>query len=787
VTTGPASITGAGGPAGEPRPAVWPALLAGCVITAATVAAYAGTFSVPFLFDDVPSISENPTIRHLAAALRPPEQSTVGGRPVLNLTLAADYAAGGSAVWIYHATNLAIHVLAALTLFAIVRRTLRALAIGCATPAAFSAALLWALHPLQTESVTYVIQRAESLMGLLYLLTLYCFVRSVGARGPGARLWQAACALACLAGMATKEVMVSAPLVVLLYDATFAAGSVRAALRGRAPLYCLLAATWGVLALLVLSTHGRGGTAGFATGVAWWRYALAQGPAIAHYLRLCVWPHPLVFDYGRTLAPASPGDLPGILAVAGLLVATAWALLRRPALGFLGACFFLVLAPSSSFVPVATETMAEHRMYLALAPVVIVAVAAAWRWLGRFALAACLALAAVLLAVTWQRNEAYSSAESLWRDVVARRPANDRAQFDLGCALVAVPGRLDEAVVHFREALSLNPDYIEAHYNLGKALDALGRKTEAIAQYEEALRLNYTQVDAHFCLGRDLEGIPGGLDRAVAEYEAAVRLQPDFAEAHLSLGVALEKVPGRSGEAISQYEEALRLDPGLFVARLDLAGALQAVPGRLGDSIAQYEEALRLRPDSAEAHFRFGTALNAAAGRLNEAVAQYGEALRLKPDFADAHYGMGSALVAIPGRLDDALAQFQEALRLRPDYAEARCGLGLALSKTPGRLEEAVAQYEEALRLKPDFAQAHCNLANALSALGRMDEAVAQFYEALQIRPGDAIAHIDLAIALLKIRGRTAEAVAHLNEALRLEPGNGAARQILAGVRDPGN
>jgi tetratricopeptide (TPR) repeat protein len=751
------------------------------------LAAYGGALSAPFVFDDIPSITENPTIRHLASALRPPADSTVGGRPLLNLTLAADYAAGGTAVWVYHATNIAIHVLAALTLYGLVRRTLCGLGHASATAAAFSAALIWAVHPLQTESVTYVIQRAESLMGLLYLLTLYCFARSVGASGGGARLWQAACACACLAGMAAKEVMVSAPIAVLLYDAAFAAGSVRAALRARAPLYCLLAASWCALALLVLSTHGRGGTVGFGSGMTWWRYGLAQGPAIAHYLRLCVWPHPLVFDYGWALAPFSPGDIPGDLAVASLLAATAWALVRRPALGFLGATFFLILAPSSSVVPVATETMAEHRMYLALAPVAVLAVAVAWRWLGRAGLAACVVLASALLAATWERNTAYRSAEVLWRDVVARRPGNDRAQFNLGCELVPVPGHLGEAVAHFREALRINPYYIEAHYNLGKALDALGRTPEAIAQYEEALRLNSTQADVHFCLARDLEATQGGLARAVAEYEAALRLRPGFAEAHLSLGVALERMPGRLADAIAQYEEALRLDPGLFVARLDLAGALQSVPGRLGDSIDEYREALRLRPDSAEAHFRFAAALQAAPGRTSEAIGQFEEAVRLGPGMAEAHYGLGTALVAVPGRLSEAVAQLQEALRLRPDYAEAHCNLGLALARTPGRLEDAVAQYGEALRLRHDYAQAHCNLGNALSALGRTDEAIAQFNEALRSRPDDAIAHIDLAIALLRMPGRTAEAVAQLTEALRLDPGNDTARQILAGIGSPGN
>src|ERR1022692_3445174 len=381
----------------------WPALAGGAALAALAIAAYGGTFSVPLLHDDGFAIASNASIRHLGTALVPPVGSTASGRPVLNLSLAANYAVSGTAVGSYHAVNLAIHILAGLTLFGIVRRssdlvgsyhavnlaihilagltlfgivrrTLAPRTGASAFAVAFSASLLWTLRPLQTESVTYIIQRAESLMGLFYLLTLYCFIRGAGAGGPGRFWWLAASVFACLLGMATKEVMVSAPLVVLLYDRTFLAGGFREAFRRRWRLYAGLAATWIALALLVLSTHSRSGTAGFGTTVAWWRYALTQLPAVVHYLWLCFWPHRLIFDYGSALEIPSFRVVPCALIIAGLAAATAWALARRPAVGFLGASFFAILAPSSSIVPVATETIAEHRMYLPLAAVAVLVV-----------------------------------------------------------------------------------------------------------------------------------------------------------------------------------------------------------------------------------------------------------------------------------------------------------------------------------------------------------------------------------------------------------------------------
>src|SRR5271166_1611891 len=207
-------------PPAEPpqEPARWTVLAGGVAIAAAAVAAYAGTFSVPLLFDDESSIAGNPTLRHLASAFWPPGDRTVTGRPFLNLSLAFNYAVGGTAVWSYHALNLAIHILAGLALFGIARRTLALRGVASGAAAAFSVAFLWTLHPIQSEAVTYIVQRAESLMGLFYLLTLYCFIRGAGAGGWSRLLWYGASVGSCLLGMATKEVMASAPLVVFLYD-----------------------------------------------------------------------------------------------------------------------------------------------------------------------------------------------------------------------------------------------------------------------------------------------------------------------------------------------------------------------------------------------------------------------------------------------------------------------------------------------------------------------------------------------------------------------------------------
>jgi tetratricopeptide (TPR) repeat protein len=686
----------------SPR-ADWTALACAAALAALAALAYGRTFSVPLIFDDVPAITGNPTLRHFGAALRPPIDMTVSARPILNLSLALNYAAGGTDVRGYHAANLAIHILAGLALFGIVRRTLARRGSPAASPAAFSVALIWLLHPLQTESVTYVVQRAESLMGLFYLLTLYCFIRGAETETPASRPWYVLSVAACLLGMATKEVMVSAPLVVLLYDRAFLAGTLGEAWRRRWRVYAGLAATWLILPYLVLSTHGRGGTAGFGGAVPWWSYALTQFPAIIHYIHLSLWPHPLIFDYGSALEPPSLRVAACVVAVAGLAAGSAWALFRNSAAGFLGAVFFAVLAPSSSFVPVATETMAEHRMYLALAPVVVLVVAGIYRWMGRAALPFCLVLAAGLFWATFRRNEVYSTEERIWSDTVAKRPDNERAHNNLGYLLSTEPGRSGEAISQYVQALLLKPDYGQAQYNLGFALAAVpGRLGEAVAHYEEAVRLMPDHAEAHYNLAVALASIPGRSDEMIARYREALRLKPDYPEAHYNLGCALMAMPGRQDEAIAEFEDALRLSPGLAEAHYNLGRVLDTAPGRQDEAITHYREALRLKPDYPEAHYSLAGALQSSPGRLDEAIAQYEEALRLRPEFFQAHFGLAGALQAVPGRQEEAVAQYEAALLLKPDNATVHLGLAFVLLKMPGRAQEAVAQLNEALRLQPD-------------------------------------------------------------------------------------
>ncbi len=549
---------------------------------------------------------------------------TVGGRPVLNLSLALNYHFGDTQVWGYHFFNLLVHTASgaaalwrpAPDLAAEPRRVgengserARArppwVSPWSATNGgliAFFAALLWAVHPLQTEAVTYVVQRAESLMGLFYLLTVYAFVRCTEplSGGRSRRVWAGFAVLACLLGMATKEVMVSAPLMVLLYDRTFVSGSFREAWRQRRAWYLGLGATWILLAVLVVGTQGRGGSAGYGMAVGVWPYLLTQCRAIVHYLRLAIWPAGLVFDYGTALV-RHPVDVIGQgLAILLLLGGIVYALRRHAAIGFLGLWFFFLLAPSSSWVPIVTEPIAEHRMYLPLAAISVLVVTALLALLKRGSprhaqLVFCGAAGMVALglgAATMRRNDDYHSEVALWTDTVSKVPGNPRAHNNLAEAFRA-GGEPARAAGEFSAAVQADPDYAPAQYNLGVTLLDSGHPADAIPHLEKALAAPRHQAELHQYLG-EAYARTGQRPAAIEHYREALRLAPDNVTAAVGLGNNLAMQGDYAAAAVGLLR-SVTLAPDQARIRNDLATAL-AFAGQMEEAIAEYRETLRRDP-----------------------------------------------------------------------------------------------------------------------------------------------------------------------------------------------
>ncbi len=736
----------------------WMVLLAATAIVAAAIVVYRNSFAGVLLFDDRFWIL-NPSIQQLwpPSHWLFPETNAgiVGGRPVVSLTLALNYAFGRTDVWGYHAVNLAIHILAALTLFGLVRQTLRLPALrdrfgSTATVIALATALIWTVHPVQTAAVTYIIQRNESLVGLFYLLTLYCVVRGAvevesgewrversvgraslpdldGLGSPSCKasattlvplmpqasrlkptLWYSAAVLACLLGMATKEVMATAPLVVLLYDRTFLSGSFRRAIAERWGLYSLLAATWGAIVWGLVSTNFHDNTTGFGNqDFKPLAYLLTQPGVLLHYLRLALWPAGLCIDYAWPAANSFNQIVWPGLAILALLVLTCWALVKRPALGFLGASCFLILAPTSSLVPI-RDAAFEHRMYLPLAALTALAVLgglelwnrlnatraagprranrtetfAFWPAIGLAVLFAAIVVA--LGATTVARNDDYRSGVAMWSDVVRKRPGNIRGHTNLAEQFLNEQGAegAHGAIEQCQIALDIDPDRIDARVNLASALILIDELDRAEVELNRVLCLDAECAAAHNLLGT-IFGRRGNYAEAVRCFRQAIEFDPKSFKPRYNLALALLKQE-KFAEAIAAYRGALEINPGSADTRRDLGQAL-AAEHKFDEAAAEFRTVLESQPADAEAHFQLGRCL-VAMGNMREAIANFRTAVRLQPNNAKYLNQAATALATCP---DPRLRNGADAV------AMAKGAVNLTRGQDPGCLAALAAAYAE--------------------------------------------------------------------------------------------
>jgi protein O-mannosyl-transferase len=632
------------------------------VIVVAGLLTYANSLSGAFILDDQGTIVDNLQIREwwrLGTVLFPDAGSSASGRPLVSLSYAINYALGELDVRGYHAWNIAVHLACALTLFGVVRRTLELPIVrqrlAASTNLAFAVALLWALHPLNTETVDYLTQRSESMAALALLLTLYAVIRS--ATSPLRNRWRLVAVAVCAIGMACKESMAVAPVLMLLFDRAFLADSWSDLFRVRRWLHLGLAATW--LLLFALNASGpRSEVVGFSTGVSSWTYLLNQTTMLATYLRLAVWPRSLVVFYGWPVALTLKDVwLPALAVTAFFLVCLA-GVVRASRLAFLGAWFFITLAPTSSFVPISTEVGAERRMYLPLMAIVtlaVVAAYAAWRRITRrwpavsrvsvlFAACTLVVLSVALAGATVARNREYASALTLARTVVERRPTG--VAHHILAEQLMLANRHEEAVAHLRDAVALGDS--RAGYSLGVELFNAGKLNEAIEQFDKfsrTWRLPYRLV-------------PHWLEPPPADVLAA----------YLAMGRAYA-LQGRWPQSAEQAERVLAIAPARLDARRLLADALFGQQ-RFEEAAGHYRQYLNGQPNDAGALTSFGVTM-VAGGQLVEAIAAFRRAVEIEPQNANARKVLGMALLD-HGEPAEALEQARRALSLGPDDGTIR-------------------------------------------------------------------------------------------------------------------
>lgn len=631
--------------------------LAALALAGLTLLAYLPALHGGFIWDDNNFLTDNPLI-HASDGLRRfwLTREAPDYWPVSSSTLWVEWRWWGLHAAGYHATNLALHLASVLLLWRILER-LR-------IPGAYWGALIFALHPVNVESVAWITQRKNLMAMLGFLAAIRCFVQSErgnfgGARSPSAPArtarglrWEIMSLGCFLFALLSKGSVIPLPIVL--------AGIIawQRPLKGRdwlrlAPFFALAA----LFALINLQFQAHDyGTFRTVTGL---QRLLGAAAAGWFYLGKAVWPVRLSLVYPNW--QVDPQQLRWWLPLAGALAVTLLLWFGRPrtrAAWFAWAYFAVMLAPALGFTDVGFmkfSLVSDHYQHLALiGPAVFVGAAFA-AGLGRLAssirptLLGLGVIGLVCLGVlSWRQNEIFADPERLYRTALERNPASSLAHNNLAILLSDRPGKDEEAIREYQAALRADPTMAEAHFNLGNLY--LQKRRDAAA--------------------------------ALAEYETALRLNPHLAVVHNNLGRLLISVPSRRAEAIAHFETALQISPRYFAAQLNLANALAQMPDGGVQSVAHYEAALRLDPQSAEAENNLANVLASLPGRAAESVPHYRAALKLRPDLGQIHSNFADVLAQQPGGRPEARAEYQRALQLDPSLDRARSGL-LALRASP--------------------------------------------------------------------------------------------------------
>jgi tetratricopeptide (TPR) repeat protein len=704
------------------------------LLCAATLLAYLPSIDGGFLTDDDYLLTKN-------ALVKAPDglyqiwctTEDIDYWPITNSTFAVEWRLWAMNPAGYHAFNLILHILEALLVWIILR--------NLSVRGAFLAAIIFALHPVNVESVAWIASRKNLMAMLFFLLSILWYFkflklkqiapvyesafvarwdtgrqiahrRSFTLHPSPFRTWYWTSLSAFVLAMLSKGSVAILPVLLLAITWWLhrcdGAGAIHSGQRGlfsaRWRRNALLTAPFFALAAVLAAvniwfqTHGSGQVYREASPM---HRVLDAGCVIWFYLYKAFVPIDLATVYPQW--QTETGNILWWLPLAGALGVTivlwryrgGWAGPFLLAWGF----FCTALVPVMGFTDVGYmqyALVADRYQHIAIIAVIALAASgftiwrrtagAAWQW------AAAAGAAAALAFLTWQQSQIYRDPVALYRFTLEKNPDCWMAYDNLGIQL-ADAGQWNEAIAQYEQALRLKSDDSATHNNMGLALLNTGRRTEAIKHLRYALRL-----------------------------------RPEYPEAWNNLGNALAQ-SGESDEAIKSYQKALELNPRYVKAYYNLGAAL-AQRGRTQEAIDRFREALRINPDIAEIHNHLG-ALLMETGQFETAIEHYRHALRVKGDFTDARYNLGNAYLAV-GQYPQAAEQYEYVLRLNSNDAEAHFNLANALGHS-GKPERAVEHYRQAIRLKPDFAAAYYSLALAYADLRQSSAAVAAGQKALEL------------------------------------------------------
>ncbi len=696
--------------------------LAGVAIIAfAVFLAYGPSVNGGFILDDDRLVYDNDLIK----ATDGPRQFWCTAKaddfwPMTNSALWLEWRLWGMHPAGYHVSNLILHVAEALLIWIILQRL--------SVPGAFLAAMIFAVHPVNVESVAWIAQRKNTMAMLFFLLSILWYLKDKKwtvdsgqwtedpaphhpsfIHHPSSFYWLSLGAF--VTAMLGKGSVVILPVVLLGIVWWLRPLTTRDIIK-ISPFFIVAAVLAGVN--VWFQTHGSGEVLRAASLT---ERLLGAGGVVWFYLQKAFLPLDLDFVYPQWNIQS--GDLMCWLPLLAALAVTALLWLYRKTwsrpLLFAWGFFCVALVPVMGFTDVGFmkySLVADHYQHIAIIGAIAL-VSAGWRAWHSYnpggtswaAPVVAVTATAVLAFLTWRQNEIYSDAVTLYQAALEKNPGFWMGRGNLA-KIIFRQGRLNDAMANYEQALAnyekamanyekalaVNPDFFDAHNDLGTILTLFGRHEEALEHRKKAILLNPGSAEACWNLGISYQAM-GQLQEAIDLYKKALRIKPNYAEALCSLGLAMAQK--------DQHEEA----------------------------IALYRQALALKPDYPEAHNNLGIQL-ALTDKLEQAIEHYNEALKIRPNFADAHENLGLALVQA-GRIGEGIERYRKALSIKPNYIEAHNNLALALAQT-GRIEEAIEHIQFILRLKPDFSEAYFNLALFYARVQRSSDAIDMGRKALE-------------------------------------------------------
>jgi len=667
---------------------------------------YANVLNGPFILDDIRNIQDNPHLRLTNLTLEGIAgagfKSPSANRPVANISFALNYYFHKYNPVFYHVVNIVIHITTGFLLFLLAKITLSFLSCSESdshTWIAFFAALIWLVHPIQTESVSYIVQRMNSMAAMFYVLSLLLYVKArlVDTKGKKWLLFSG-CVLSAALAMGSKEIAATLPFFIFLYEWYFFQDLSSTWLKKHyLPLVGILV-LFCCLAVFYLGSDPSEklryfyGTRDFTLT----QRVLTQFRVVLFYLSLLMFPHPsrLNLDHDFPLSHSLFDPATTVItmaAVVGLVGLSILVAKRDRLVSFCILWFLGNLVIESSVIGL--EITFEHRTYLPSMFVCLMVVLLLYRVIKPKWIAVVLLSAVVTVCSLWtyERNKAWGNDVILWRDCVKKSPGKARPYNNLGLVLLN-RGNAKEAVVRFAEAVKIKPDYADAHNNLGITLADQGSLKEAMSHYYEAVHINPGYADAHYNLGNALKK-EGSVDKAITHYFAAVRIKPHFAEAHNNLGVSLASL-GRLTEAIGHFSQAVGIKPDHARARSNLTKALAELE-RIDKDIAKTQKALKRNPENPALHCKLGNLLY-SKGASDEAISEYHKALTIDPECIQALYNLAMVYTVATKEYDNARALLQKIIRLRPDTMQAYYGIA-SLYARQHKIEESIAWLRKAV------------------------------------------------------------------------------------------